>query len=51
MSKVLVLIGGLPGSGKTYLGSEISRNIGPFLDKDAVSRFFTRLDAVSIHGV
>lgn len=41
MRKVWVLVGGLPGSGKTHLGSEISRNIGLFLDKDTVSRFFT----------
>lgn len=39
--KVWVLVGGLPGSGKTYLGSEISRNIGLFLDKDTVTRSFS----------
>lgn len=41
MSKKLVLIGGMPGSGKTYIGKEIAQRIGLFVDKDSISRFFT----------
>lgn len=41
MSKKLILIGGMPGSGKTYIGKEIAQRIGFFVDKDSISRFFT----------
>ncbi len=41
MNRIWVLVGGLPGSGKKHLGSEISRHIGLFLDKDTVSRSFS----------
>lgn len=37
----LVLVGGVPGSGKTFIGKEITRRIGILVDKDTVSRFFT----------
>ena len=41
MSTKLILIGGVPGSGKTYIGKELARSIGLFIDKDTMSRFFT----------
>ncbi|MBE0472165.1 MAG: ATP-binding protein [Methyloprofundus sp.] len=41
MNKKLILIGGVPGSGKTLIGKEIAKRIGFFVDKDSVSRFFT----------
>lgn len=37
VGKRLVLIGGLPGTGKTYIGREIAPKIGAFIDKDTVS--------------
>lgn len=40
MTSKLILIGGAPGSGKTYIGKELSRRVGLFVDKDTVSRFF-----------
>ena len=40
MAHKLVLVGGLAGSGKTYIGKEISKKVGIFIDKDTVSRFF-----------
>ncbi|MEY2333205.1 AAA family ATPase [Acidithiobacillus ferrianus] len=39
--KNLIIIGGLPGSGKTHLGAMLSEQVGLFLDKDTVSRFFS----------
>lgn len=41
MRKKLILIGGMPGSGKTYIGIELARQLGVFIDKDTISRFFT----------
>ena len=41
MTRKLILIGGIPGSGKTYIGKELARRIGLFVDKDTMSRFFT----------
>lgn len=41
MNITLILIGGIPGSGKTYIGKEIARSIGVFVDKDTITRFFT----------
>lgn len=41
MSKKLILIGGMPGSGKTHIGKELARHVGLFIDKDTMSRFFT----------
>lgn len=37
----LVLVGGVPGSGKTFIGKQVTRQTGVFVDKDTVSRFFT----------
>jgi len=41
MTSKLILIGGVPGSGKTYIGKQISKDAGVFIDKDTISRFFT----------
>lgn len=41
MSQKLILVGGMPGSGKTYIGIELARRLGVFIDKDTISRFFT----------
>lgn len=41
MTKKLVLIGGMPGSGKTYIGKELAKQTGLYVDKDTISRFFT----------
>lgn len=41
MAKKLILIGGMPGSGKTHIGKELARRTGLFVDKDTMSRFFT----------
>lgn len=41
MAKKLILIGGMPGSGKTYIGKELARRIGLFVDKDIVTRVLT----------
>lgn len=41
MTTKLVLIGGMPGSGKTYIGKELAKQAGLFVDKDTISRFFT----------
>jgi predicted kinase len=48
-NKVWVLVGGLPGSGKTHLGAQIARSIGLFLDKDTLSRFFAE-DLLTLLG-
>lgn len=40
MTSKLILIGGVPGSGKTYIGKELAKHIGLFVDKDTISRFF-----------
>lgn len=39
----LILIGGVAGSGKTFIGREISRVLpnSIYIDKDTISRFFT----------
>ena len=37
----MVLVGGLPGSGKTYFGARIAGRVGVFVDKDVVSHGFT----------
>lgn len=38
----MIVIGGVPGSGKSYIGKEIAKSIGfVFIDKDTVSRYFT----------
>ncbi len=40
--KKMIVIGGVPGSGKSYIGKEIAKSIGfVFIDKDTVSRYFT----------
>lgn len=31
----------MPGSGKTYIGKELAKQAGLFVDKDTISRFFT----------
>lgn len=41
MTRRLILIGGMPGSGKTYIGKELARGIDLFVDKDTISRYFT----------
>lgn len=42
MIKKLVLIGGVPGSGKTHVGKTIAQQTSAvYLDKDTVSQFFT----------
>ena len=42
MIKKLVLIGGVPGSGKTHVGKSIAQQTSAvYLDKDTVSQFFT----------
>jgi len=42
MMHKLILIGGVPGSGKTYIGKELSKSTATFfIDKDIISRFFT----------
>lgn len=41
MRNKLILVGGTPGSGKTYIGKEIAKKTGIFIDKDTVSRYFT----------
>lgn len=48
MTHKLILIGGVPGSGKTYIGKELSKSTALFIDKDTISRFFTEalLDAL-----
>lgn len=38
---MLILVGGVPGSGKTFIGQELSRQLGVFVDKDTVSQLFT----------
>lgn len=49
MSKKLILIGGMPGSGKTHIGKEIAKKKScVFIDKDTVSRFFTEAMLVSL---
>ena len=48
-SKQLILVGGFPGSGKTYVGQLLASEIGSFIDKDTISGFFAeRLLASSI---
>lgn len=38
----MILIGGVPGSGKSYIGKELAALMKcPFIDKDTVSRFFS----------
>ncbi len=39
-SKQLILVGGFPGSGKTYVGQLLASEIGSFIDKDTISGFF-----------
>ena len=41
MTRKLILVGGMPGSGKTHIGKELARSIGLFVDKDTMTRFFT----------
>ncbi|MHB8365584.1 MAG: AAA family ATPase [Acidithiobacillus sp.] len=41
MTTRMILIGGLPGSGKTYFGARIASRVGAFLDKDVVTHDFT----------
>jgi predicted kinase len=43
MTSKLVLICGVPGSGKTYIGKQICQNLrnSVFADKDTLSRYFT----------
>ena len=41
MTHKLILIGGVAGSGKTYIGKELSKSTAIFIDKDTISRFFT----------
>ena len=41
MTTRMILIGGLPGSGKTYFGARIANRAGMFLDKDVVTHDFT----------
>lgn len=46
---VWVLVGGVPGSGKTHVGGQIAKSIGVFLDKDTISRFFSE-DLLALLG-
>ena len=48
MNKKLVLIGGIPGSGKTYIGKELAKKTGLLVDKDTISRFFTEKMLVAL---
>ncbi|CAM3860551.1 AAA family ATPase [Vreelandella rituensis] len=41
MARRLILIGGMPGSGKTLIGKALAGRLGLFVDKDTVSQFFT----------
>lgn len=40
MSRKLILIGGMPGSGKTYVGKKLAGRVGFFVDKD-ITRLLT----------
>ncbi len=49
MRKRLILIGGLPGSGKTHIGKILASDINAvYLDKDTISRNFTEAMLVEI---
>ena len=49
MSKQFILIGGLPGSGKTHIGKILANDINAvYLDKDTISRDFTEAMLVEI---
>ncbi|WP_252178424.1 AAA family ATPase [Endozoicomonas sp. 4G] len=41
MQAKLILVGGVPGSGKSYIGKELSKGRCIFIDKDTISRFYT----------
>lgn len=41
MTAQLILVGGLPGSGKTIVGKELAKAFGVYLDKDTVAENFS----------
>ena len=41
MANILVLIAGVPGSGKTYIGKKLAKRRGIFIDKDTITELFT----------
>lgn len=41
MRHALILVGGIPGSGKSYIGKQLARRIGLYVDKDTVANRFT----------
>lgn len=43
MRRKLILVGGLPGSGKTYIGTKLAKStdISSYIDKDTLSCLFT----------
>lgn len=50
MNNKLILIGGLPGSGKTYIGKIIAKELNAsYIDKDTVSRDFTETFLISLN--
>jgi predicted kinase len=46
--KKLILIGGVPGSGKTTIGKELSKVKAMFIDKDTISSLFTESFLVAL---
>ena len=51
MAHKLILIGGVAGSGKTYIGKELSKTRSIYIDKDTITRFFAEklLDVLGSH--
>lgn len=51
MTHKLILVGGVPGSGKTYIGKLLSKTRSIYIDKDTVTRAFTEklLEALGSH--
>jgi predicted kinase len=48
----LILVGGIPGSGKTLIGKRIASHIGMYIDKDTLSQDFSSelLSALGSHA-
>jgi len=51
MTNKLILVGGVPGSGKTYIGKELSKARSVYIDKDTITKAFTEklLEALGSH--